>query len=935
MKPYELLSSLTVQNSVWPYNRFEQMEALKKVDPPHTQVLVAVKRMSEYAPELMESLIREASRLRNLWVSRNVVKVYGIVQNQELESPCIVMDIVHGCNLNAFMRPYSMSSSEFVEAGFSEMDRHNRLIWKLDQTLWWKKKLEIFRELIFSLMLCHNQGIFHGDLKGENVLLDQFLIPKLADFGLSFMRKKDLAYFKSFGGSLFWVSPEICDSPVPPVEVFNDPYPSDVYSLGMILVEMFLEGHLPDQDGEEFLMDKLQGGSPIPLKLPPSSQISASFFQTQILGRMDDLVEKCCCIDREDRCSLQECLAAVEEMYSLICNSYSSPQSVPRSPLDIEDACFVSSSSFSEILTKFRTRFPEVPECVVLQPSKNMIVDPDGYLLIHCFCKLDFVEGVKYIVEKASAWDSYPSRDVLEMAYICVEEGSSSVLKFLAKNWKDTVSEEINLVHEACNHDSSEILRFLVFDLNMDFDSYYELALLKPIHLLAFRGKNDMIQVLLEKSAKISSSDHVKGCQCQQCVLYDYVNTVCYWSGTPVNERTPLEYAVEGDQVHTVEFLLKKGAIVDRIQSIESLACKYRSIKVVKKLLELGYSFDQKRYGFFHPLHIICENGHEQLLDLVKGHIKTRNDTPDYLNVSPPLHYLCRYGKTKMAKILISEMGADVKYINKGGNTFLHEVSKKGYKEIAELLLSHGVDPNLENNDGLTALDIAVEMGHLELQNLLFKVGGVRGKGLKPTENTQQMEPESQRCQLTKAVQDGNLQKLKQILAKESLISTLSSEAQFDLVKTCCQKGYLDILRVLHEHGVDIHGQVDPFGIKSPLNFAAQYGNVDIIKFLIEKGVQVNVQLEPKASTISSRPKLNYREALHSAAGGQQAEAMEALLQAGANPNALDNCGTTAMDRAIGYKNKRMIKLLIEHGFDTGKRDREDRTYMSRIADIY
>ncbi|KAJ7295578.1 hypothetical protein O6H91_Y179400 [Diphasiastrum complanatum] len=202
MKPYELLSSLKVQNSVWPYNRFEQMEALEKVDPPHTQVLVAVKRMSECAPELMESLIREASRLRNLWVSRNVVKVYGIVQNQELESPCIVMDIVHGCNINAFMRPYSISSSEFVEAGFSEMDRHNRLIWTLDQTLWWKKKLEIFRELIFSLMLCHNQGIFHGDLKGENVLLDQFLIPKLAKFRIELHAKKRLGLLRIFR----WIS---------------------------------------------------------------------------------------------------------------------------------------------------------------------------------------------------------------------------------------------------------------------------------------------------------------------------------------------------------------------------------------------------------------------------------------------------------------------------------------------------------------------------------------------------------------------------------------------------------------------------------------------------------------------------------------------------------------------------------------------------------
>ncbi|KAJ7553753.1 hypothetical protein O6H91_06G111300 [Diphasiastrum complanatum] len=894
-----------------------------KKQESQTLVLVAVKRLTDYAPELMESLIREASRLRNLWGSRNVVTVHGVVQNKELDSPCIVMDIVHGSSLNAFLRSYSTSSEEFVNAGCSETDRHNRLIWTQDQTLWWKKKLEIFRELTFALMLCHKEGIFHGDLKGENVLLDEFLIPKLADFGLSFVRRKDWSYFKSFGGSLFWVSPEIYDADSPPKEVLNDPYPSDVYSLGMILVEMFVEGQIPSEYGDSFIMDKLQGGSPIPLHVPPNSQISSSFFRTQILGRINDLVERCCSADRKDRCSLEECLAAVEEMYSLICNSCSSSQRLPQSPIEVEDAFFIRNSRFDENLTKFKSRFPDVPECVVLQPSKNMILDSDGYRLIHYFCKLDFMEGVKYIVEKAS-WDFHPSGDVLEMAYSCVEESSLSVLKFLGRNWKDIVGEEINLVHEACNHDSSEILRFLVFDLNMDFDSYYESVQVKPIHKLAFTGKNDMIQVLLEKSVNMS----------------DYVNTVCSRRGRPCSDKTPLHYAVEGDQARTVEFLLKKRGTVNNSWSLSSLACNYGSIEVTKKLLELGYSFDKERFDFHHPLHEICVNGHEKLLDLLKGHIKNKEHIDGHPNRNipyPPLHYLCVTGKTKMAEVLISEMGANVKFVDKEGNTFLHGVSKRGYKETAELLLCHGVDLNLENKDGQTALDFAVQMGHTELQNLLLQVGGIRGKGFKQIRQVQQIDrkQESQVCQLTKAVQDGNLEEVKQILAKESLKSKYSSEAQSDLVKTCCEKGYLDILRILHEHGVDIHGKVAPSGGKSPLHWAARYGNVGIIKFLIEKGVEVNVPHGYKVSTISPMVNSSYSEALHFAADKQHVEAMEALLQAGADANAVDYHNTTAMDRAIGFENKRMIELLIKYQFDTGRRDRDDRTYMSRIADIY
>lgn len=61
----------------------------------------------------------------------------------------------------------------------------------------------------------------------------------------------------------------------------------------------------------------------------------------------------------------------------------------------------------------------------------------------------------------------------------------------------------------------------------------------KPIHKLAARGKTEMVRLILDN-----------------CDIYpDHVNTVL----PEVFDETPLYYAVQGDHVETMNFLLERG----------------------------------------------------------------------------------------------------------------------------------------------------------------------------------------------------------------------------------------------------------------------------------------------------------------------------------------------------------------------------------------
>ncbi|XP_063283598.1 NUAK family SNF1-like kinase 1 [Pelobates fuscus] len=111
----------------------------------------------------------------------------------------------------------------------------------------------IFRQIVSAVHYCHKNGIVHRDIKLENILLDENLNVKLADFGLSSLYQKNQV-LETYCGSPLYASPEIVNGiPYQGPEV-------DCWALGVLLYAL-VYGSMPfDNSSYKTLAEQISSG---------------------------------------------------------------------------------------------------------------------------------------------------------------------------------------------------------------------------------------------------------------------------------------------------------------------------------------------------------------------------------------------------------------------------------------------------------------------------------------------------------------------------------------------------------------------------------------------------------------------------------------------------------------------------------------------------
>ncbi|GAA6172045.1 hypothetical protein NBRC116592_17150 [Colwellia sp. KU-HH00111] len=187
---------------------------------------VAIKLIPHWfhSEEVSKKLIKEAAIMRNSQ-HENVVVVYDLVK---LPAHKLITD--NKCKLNHL---HTFDDEEYVFALIMEevnggVTLEQYIVSQDWKSLSYEQKLDFFQDICFGVNSLHNQGVVHGDLKPQNILVDKKGKPKISDFGVA---------SDSGDKSIGIASPAFISKNA--LQGGKSEFQDDIYSLGMLLLYMF------------------------------------------------------------------------------------------------------------------------------------------------------------------------------------------------------------------------------------------------------------------------------------------------------------------------------------------------------------------------------------------------------------------------------------------------------------------------------------------------------------------------------------------------------------------------------------------------------------------------------------------------------------------------------------------------------------------------
>jgi len=157
-----------------------------------------------------------------------------------------------------------------------------------------------------GLLFLHRKRIIHGDLKGHNILVKESGRACLADFGISSVSDKDIAFWTtnpsplSEGGTLRWQAPELLKFNKPGDKPIRNTQESDIYAWSSAVYQIFTDEipypHITQSDTDTLKKKVLKGERP---KRPSAS--SRTWTEWGLTESIWSLMEDCWVADPDKR----------------------------------------------------------------------------------------------------------------------------------------------------------------------------------------------------------------------------------------------------------------------------------------------------------------------------------------------------------------------------------------------------------------------------------------------------------------------------------------------------------------------------------------------------------------------------------------------------------------------------------------------------------
>lgn len=402
------------------------------------------------------------------------------------------------------------------------------------------------------------------------------------------------------------------------------------------------------------------------------------------------------------------------------------------------------------------------------------------------------------------------------------------------------------------------------------------------------------------------------------------------WAGAP---PAPVAEAARRDDVESVRALLAEGGDVDASLGDGMTALHWASLngnrEIVELLLEAGADVSvTTRLGSYTPLHLASEAGQSAVVPLLLeagSDVRAVTSTGDVT----PLHFAASAGDAGVIRLLVGA-GAEVDARESNwGQTPLMFAAAAGRLEAAKALVEAGADPALT----ASVLDM-VSREQEDRQAQSQRDGGGPGAAGGPPQREQPQQGVAVGQEVLERAQNNDL------IDPLSYAGLIGGYGGQTAVLLAAREGHADVVHALLDAGADIDQKSAADG-HTPLLMSIINGHFDLAMSLLERGADVLLQsdagADPVYATLNAHWAPKSRHPQPTDVLQQRTsylELMEALLEAGADPNVrlkrslwfdtygddylgVDRMGSNAFWRAAYATDVEAMRLLVSYGAET------------------
>lgn len=417
--------------------------------------------------------------------------------------------------------------------------------------------------------------------------------------------------------------------------------------------------------------------------------------------------------------------------------------------------------------------------------------------------------------------------------------------------------------------------------------------------------------------------------------------------------KPDLADAIEAKQIDTALRLLDSEIDVNEVQpdGMTALhwAVHHEVFELAKRLVDKGARVEVRtRYGVT-PLFLACQNGHAELVELLLA--SGANPNIALPNGETVLMTAARTGRVAPVKALIAA-GAEIDARQKKEQTALMWASAAGNTEVVDELIKAGADFKATLASGFSPLFFAVREGHTDVVLRLLQAGCAVNSVMNTQSNLKFSRGRLSTTPLILAVENGHFELGKVLLDAGADPNAHPSGYTALHTLTWVRKpirgdgdppppgsgklNSLDMVRVLAKSGADLNARLEngkselgrfTYTGSTPFLLAAQASDLTLVKLLVQLGADPNIANTDGTSPLLAASGVGALGDGDESAGTEEETiaTIDYLLTLGANVNAVDNNGETAMHGAAYQSLPKLVRFLDSHGADIDIWNHENR----------